>query len=135
MWSSSWPLHCAAGPCRRRTAPPLLLCFRLTRPAAAQANPNEKQVKHAMKVSDLTGEQVEITGAAKRLLAEQAEKEQEMVAVQNGTNEEGAANLERLAEVRQRRAEAAAKRAEETVRPQTPTQPTFPPGVMLPQLG
>ena len=78
-----------------------------------------------MKVSDLTGEQVEITGAAKRLLAEQAEKEQEMVAIQNGTNEEGAANLERLAEVRQRRAEAAAKRAEETVRPDPPALPTF----------
>ena len=83
-----------------------------------------------MKVSDLTGEQVEITGAAKRLLAEQAEKEQEMVAIQNGTNEEGAANLERLAEVRQRRAEAAAKRAEETVRPPPPSPTHFPGGTV-----
>eukprot|EP01043_Picozoa_sp_COSAG02_P060387 COSAG02_NODE_7880_length_2806_cov_1.235685_3_plen_271_part_00 len=55
----------------------------------------------------------ELAGRAKREISAQEEREREAEQTAKGMNEEGAANLARLEEVRRRRAEAAAKREEE----------------------
>lgn len=55
----------------------------------------------------------ELAGRAKREIDKQQELEREAQETAKGVNEEGAANLARLEEVRRRRAEAAAKREEE----------------------
>ena len=55
----------------------------------------------------------ELAGRAKREISAQEEREREAQQTAKGMNEEGAANLARLEEVRRRRAEAAAKREEE----------------------
>eukprot|EP01043_Picozoa_sp_COSAG02_P031581 COSAG02_NODE_2068_length_9943_cov_5.977245_6_plen_194_part_00 len=105
----------------------------------SQSNPNDRKFKHAMKVSELGGAlrcsslrsarkpcpdpshvsaftdapMAELAGRAKREISAQEEREREAEQTAKGMNEEGAANLARLEEVRRRRAEAAAKREEE----------------------